>query len=190
MATDRKYLLPDTTKLKAQQHICSPTLHGEKGVEDHMTSSTDQSVNLVGNRTRFLWGLCPQLLHSPWALFWLLKLGNCVCGNAFSFNKQSNRLSSMCFFPLFWLPTNCLINRLTGFYPATSTFLENARWKTSSKCWVGKRRIYPRGPIQGRASRREAGSMTKGFNQIQINSAPVSSTEYQILAINSKQSGS
>lgn len=50
--------------------------------------------------------------------------------------------------------------------------------------WV-KRKIYPKCPIQGRASRKDAESMAEGFNQMQIDSALVSSTEYQLLAINS-----
>lgn len=92
-AADSKCPLLESVKLKAQQHIPSPTLQGETEVKDHLTSNTDQSLNLVENRTCFICGLWSQLLHSPWALCSLLKLGNYVHGNIFSFNRQPNWFS-------------------------------------------------------------------------------------------------
>lgn len=120
--------------LRLWWHIPRHALQGKKDLEDHLTSSSDES-KFGWKYDRFHFGFVPLITALTMSPFLTIKAGKLQAWKHLYFNKWPHWFSSICFF-YFGLPTNTLIYRLIGFCPETSTFLENARWKASSKFWM------------------------------------------------------
>lgn len=73
-STDNKCPLPGTVQLKLWQHISSHTLQGEKDLEDHLTSSTDES-KFSWKRVLLCFGFVPSITALTMSPFLTIKAG-------------------------------------------------------------------------------------------------------------------